>query len=123
MAVVLLVQVLAAFALIPQFGALGAAIGILLAMFVGLLLTAFVGWKAGYRYPIPQSLLKTVIATAGMALAILVIQPFLGQINNVLALIISIGIAFAVYGLAHLLLNSFEVRSSLLKLRSRQGAV
>lgn len=123
MAVVLLVQVLAAFALIPQFGALGAAIGILLAMFVGLLQTAFVGWKAGYRYPIPQSLLKTVIATAGMALAILVIQPFLGQINNVLALIISIGIAFAVYGLAHLLLNSFEVRSSLLKLRSRQGAV
>lgn len=122
MAVVLLVQVLAAFVLIPSFGGLGAAIGILLAMFVGLLLTVFFGWKAGYRYPIPQALIKTVIATGVMALAILVVQPFLGQINNALVLIVSIGIALAVYGLAHLLLNSFEIRSSLLKLRSRQRA-
>lgn len=123
MAAVLFVQVLAAFALIPQLGAQGAAIGILLAMFVSLLLTAFVGWKAGYRYPAPQSALKTVIATVVMALAILAVQPFLGQINDVLALIVKISIALVVYGLAHLLLNSFEVRSSLLKLRSRQGAV
>ncbi|NRB67085.1 MAG: polysaccharide biosynthesis protein [Vibrio sp.] len=123
MAVVLLVQVLAAFALIPQLGALGAAIGILLAMFVGLLITAFVGWKAGYRYPVPESALKTVIASGVMALAILVVQPFLGYINDVLVLIISIGIALATYVLVHFLLNSFEIRSSLLKLRGRRRVV
>ncbi|MBN3574192.1 oligosaccharide flippase family protein [Vibrio neptunius] len=123
MAVVLLVQVLAAFALIPQLGALGAAIGILLAMFVGLLITAFVGCKAGYRYPVPESALKTVIASGVMALAILVVQPLLGSINDVLVLIISISIALVTYVLVHFLLNSFEIRSSLLKLRGRRRVV
>lgn len=123
MAVVLLVQVLAAFAFIPQFGALGAAIGILMAMLVGLLLTGLIGWKAGYRYPIPQALLKTVIATGVMAIAVLEAKQLIELDNSVLALGVLVGIALITYGLVHWLMNSFQIRSSLLKFRSSQRAI
>ncbi|USD34508.1 MULTISPECIES: oligosaccharide flippase family protein [Vibrio] len=123
MAFVLLVQVLAAFALIPQFGALGAAIGIVIAMFVGLLLTAWIGWKAGYHYPVPKALLRTMIATAVMALAILQAKQYIELDSSVLTLALLVMTALVAYGLTHLLLNSFQIRTSLLKLRGRQRAV
>lgn len=123
MATVLIVQILAAFVFIPQFGAVGAAIGIVIAMFVGFVMTAVVGFKAGYHYPIPQAITQTVIATSVMAMSILGIQGVIGN-NGLLELLLMIIVAVASYGLMHFLLDSFQIRSYLLnKLRGRENDV
>lgn len=114
-AVVFIVQVFLSMILVPDVGALGAAVGISSAMLVGAIMTGVVGMIHGYRYPVPQALGNTLAASAGMIAMNLFVKNYIVRLSDFQGLLVLVSISVISYVSIHIVLNSFESRTFLLR--------
>lgn len=106
----LVTQMVLSFILIPQYGALGAAGSLAIAFFIGALCSLCMGTFLGYRYPLPQCLLQTVIASSIMSLSIFCAKYYVAEFIPVVKLLLLVAVGCLSYTGAHIVLNSFSVR-------------
>lgn len=104
------IQVGISLELIPVYGAIGAAISFMLAFFVVSIFTLIVGTCLGYRYPCPQHLPETLLATMMMAISVNVTGMYTNILPSWLVIIIFISVGFLSYGSVHFMLNSFSIK-------------
>ncbi|CAH8182216.1 hypothetical protein VAE130_360001 [Vibrio aestuarianus] len=63
-----------------------------------------------YRYPLPQCLLQTVIASSIMSLSIFCAKYYVAEFIPVVKLLLLVAVGCLSYTGAHIVLNSFSVR-------------
>ncbi len=95
---------------INQFGLSGAGYALALTQVIGLLLSYIFSKKYGYRYPLPDVFMPTLLATAFMALVVLLILPIVANLTSYISLLCSVSSGVFAYLFIHVLLNTFNCR-------------
>ncbi len=117
-AITLTTQLITAFALIPTWGALGAAIALVVAMSVAAMTSFYMGRRFGYRYALPKSWKRSLLATLALSCCVVVTKWNMNSFSPLSVLFVCSIVGLISYIVAHYLLNTFELRSKVDQWRS-----
>lgn len=117
-AITLTTQLITAFALVPTWGALGAAVTLFVAMLVAAMTSFYMGCRFGYRYALPKCWKRSLLATLILSCCVMVTKWNMSSFSPLSVLFVCSGVGLVSYIVTHYLLNTFELRSKLVQWES-----
>jgi O-antigen/teichoic acid export membrane protein len=115
--IALILNIILSYLFIHFYGLSGAGYAFALTQVVCLLLSYVSAKKYGYCYPVPANLFEIIFATTLMAVTVFILNSYLTSISVLMSLFISIFAGVSVYIITHLILNTMNCRSYIVKVK------